>query len=106
MKFELENFCSRMKKENLKVTDCYGLKYSSLRQFLNFYCIPESTFYKWRIKYIKTHGIKAIKYTKKLTQIIISELADLEGMQENLNRAKRAKNGTENNGDGKQKGKL
>lgn len=92
MKFKLEKFINIPKKRNTPpdqgkpkpLKDCFGIRFSSIRQFLRFYCIDQSRFCGWSKTYRKKHHLKTIVFDDTSTEMIINRFANLELMEKRL----------------------
>lgn len=74
------------------IIDCYGMRFSNLTAFLDFYCIDEDEFKTWRNEYLEDRLILPS------TEVIIEHFANPDVMQSRLNEFLRKRHGTENHG--------
>lgn len=91
MKFKLEKYINTPRRQIIldrgkpkPLKDCYGMQFSSIRQFLKFYCIDESKFQGWSKTYREKHHLKTIVFDDTSTKMIINRFANLDLMEKRL----------------------
>lgn len=81
MKFKLEKYINTPRRQIIldrgkpkPLKNCYGMQFSSIRQFLKFYCIDESKFLGWSKTYREKHHLKTIVFDDTSTKMIINQI--------------------------------